>query len=254
MEQSEQVRRLTGFAWTDLADVLCDQRQYDEAEAACQAGLEIKEELGDTRGMAVITGQLGTLAWRQGALTEAEERYKKSLAFFHSINEPASESVFWYQLGMVYQDAEQWDAAEQVYRLAARLKEEQGLLGGSNGAGASWDQLAQVCEATGRKAEAEQWYGKALAAFQGADDRPNAARALSNLASLLTDDPARLDEARRLAEESLAIKETLDPAAMEIWTTYAILARIAEQQGDESRAAAYRSKAERAFAPYSGGE
>jgi hypothetical protein len=41
---------------------------------------------------------------------------------------------------------------------------------------------------------------------------------------------------------------------MEIWTTYEILARIAERQGDSSRAAEYHSKAEQAFAPYSGGE
>jgi tetratricopeptide (TPR) repeat protein len=107
---------------------------------------------------------------------------------------------------------------------------------------------------TGRLAEAEQWYSKALAVRRTAKDRLGMARTLSNLADLLKDDQARLDEARGLAEEGLAISETLDPAAAEIWKTYIILARIADQQGDSSRAAAYRSKAERAFAPYSGRE
>ncbi len=103
-------------------------------------------------------------------------------------------------------------------------------------------------------AEAEQWYGKALAVFQGTEDQPNAARALHNLANLLAKDPVRLDEARGLAEESLVIKEALDPAAMQIWKTYGLLARIADRQGDSSRATEYRNKAERAFAPYAGGE
>jgi tetratricopeptide (TPR) repeat protein len=253
LEQSDGVQRQTGLAWTDLADVLCNQKRYNEAKTAYQVALEIDEELGDTRGMAVDNGQLGTLAYVQGELAEAEERYKEALSLFQSIAEPAHEAIYTHQLGIVYQFAEQWEAAEQAYRQAARLKEEQGLLGGSNGAGTDWNQLAIVCKATGRLPEAEQWYRKALAAFQAADDRPHAAVTLSNLAILLADDPARLDEARGLAEEGLAISETLDPAAMEIWKTYGLLAHIAEKQGDESRAAAYRSKAERAFAPYRGG-
>ncbi len=254
LEQSDGVRRQTGLAWTDLADVLRDLRQYKEAKTAYQAALKIDEELGDTRGMAIDNGQLGTLAYLQGELAEAEERYKEALALFQRINEPAHEAIYTHQLGMVYQQAEQWEAAEQAYRQAARLMEEQGLLGGRNGAGSSWQQLAQVCTATGRPAEAEQWCRKALKAHRAAEDWPGIARSLNNLANLLADDPARLDEARSLAEEALAIKETLDPAAMQIWTTYTLLARIADQQGDESRAAEYRSKAERAFAPYAGGE
>lgn len=129
---------------------------------------------------------------------------------------------------------------------------EQGLLGGSNWAGSSWDQLAQLCEATGRQAEAEQWYSKALAARRAADDRPGMAITLSNLAALLAKDPARLDEALRLAEESLAIKETLDPTAAEIWKTYGLLAHIATKQGESSQAAAYRAKSRQAYLAFPG--
>ncbi|WPD20951.1 MAG: CHAT domain-containing protein [Candidatus Electrothrix scaldis] len=254
LEQDDGVQRQTSSAWTDMADVLRDQRLYDEARIAYQAALKIDEELGDIRAMAVIIGRLGTLARIQGELAEAEERYKDTLIFWQSMNEPREEAIVWHNLGIVYQLAKQWEAANDAYRKAAQLRVEQGLLAGSNGAGASWQQLAQVCEYTDRKAEAEQWYSKALTTFQTAEDRPNTARTLNNLADLLKDDPARLDEARSLAEEGLAIKETLDPAAAQIWTTYGLLAYIAEQQGDESRAAAYRSKAERAFAPYAGGE
>ncbi|WP_417915674.1 tetratricopeptide repeat protein [Candidatus Electronema sp. JM] len=254
IEQSDWVRRLTGSAWTDLADVLCDQKRYREAKTAYQASLEIKGEIDDVRGRAIVTGQLGTLARRQGELAEAAERYREALTLFQGINEPVSEAVYWHQLGMVYRDAEHWETAEQAYRQAARLKEEHGLLGGRNGAGTCWQHLGQVCMFTGRLAEAEQWFNKALAAFQGAEDRPQAASVLNNLASLLAKYPVRLDEARRLAEESLAIKEIFDPAGAEIWNTYRLLAHIAEKQGDSSQAAAYRAKAEQAFAPYASRE
>lgn len=209
--------------------------------------MEIAKEQGNTRGVAVSKAQLGTLAFLQGELAEAAERHKEAQVLFQSINEPVMEAVAWHQLGMIYQDAEHWEAAEQAYRKAAQLKHEQGLLGGSNGAGSSWDQLAQVCKATGRMAEAEQWYGKALAARQAADDQPGMATTLNNLAALLANQPARLDEARGLAEEGLAIFETLDPAAAQIWTIYELLARIANQQKESSQAAAYRAKGRQAY-------
>jgi tetratricopeptide (TPR) repeat protein len=252
LEQSEWGRRLTGSAQTDLADVLTNQGRYTEAKAACQAALEIKEELGDTRGVAVSKGQLGTLAYVQGELAESAERYKEALALFQSLNEPASEAVFWHQLGIVHHDAENWEAAEQAYRQSARLKEEQGLLGGMNGAGSSWNQLAQVCEDIGRVAEAEQWFRKALKARQAKEDRPHVAATLSNLASLIAKDPARLDEARGFAEEALAIDKTLDPAAAAIWNTYDILADIATQQGNNSQAGAYWAKSRQAYFAFPG--
>ena len=61
-----------------------------------------------------------------------------------------------------------------------------------------------------------------------------------------------MDEARGLAEESLTIKETLDPAAATIWTTYSLLARIADQQGDSSQAAEYRAKSRQTYLAFPG--
>jgi len=50
----------------------------------------------------------------------------------------------------------------------------------------------------------------------------------------------------------LAIKETLDPVASEIWTTYDILAEIAEKQGDKDGAAGYRRQAQEAKSGHGG--
>lgn len=55
-----------------------------------------------------------------------------------------------------------------------------------------------------------------------------------------------------MAEESLALCKTLDPAAAEIWKIYYTLAAIAEQQGDAAAAAGYRRQERAAYAGFAG--
>jgi tetratricopeptide (TPR) repeat protein len=238
---SGQLKRQTGIAHTDLGDVLTDLGDYLGARAAYEASLAIKHEIGDTRGIAVTEGQLGTLALQQGQLAEAAQRYQAALGIFRQLNELGTEAVFHHQLGVTYQYAQQWDAAEQAYRESARLDESQGHI---QGAAQAWNQLAQVTASAGKAAEAEGWYHKAIAGSQAARDSVNQARSLNNLAALLLNlnQKHRLAEARQLAEQALAIDETLDPVGAEIWKTYEILARIAEREDKPEEAADWRAK------------
>ncbi|MCI5194127.1 MAG: tetratricopeptide repeat protein [Candidatus Electrothrix sp. AU1_5] len=247
LEQSEQVQQQINAAANDLADVLTDQGRYREAETIYQTGLEAMTELRDTRSVAVILGQRGRLALEQDLLDEAAKRYQEALDLFRSLNEPISESTVWHQLGQVYQEEKRWAAAEQAYRTAAQLKVDKGLLEGSNGVCATWDELAQLCFFTDRPVEAERWYCKALKVRRDTGDRPGMAITLSNLALLLLNGPGRLHEARQFAEEGLAIDKTLDPTLTEIWNTYELLAQIAAQQGETRQAAEYRAKSRQAY-------
>ncbi len=75
---------------------------------------------------------------------------------------------------------------------------------------------------------------------------------MGNLANLLSSQPQRLDEARQLAEEALAIKKKLDPGASEIWKTYSILSGIADQQGQPAQAREYGRLAREAKRNFAG--
>jgi tetratricopeptide (TPR) repeat protein len=96
----------------------------------------------------------------QGDLTEAEQRHKMALAIFQSLKELKAEAVAWNQLGVLYQQAEAWQQAEQCYRESARIKETQGNL---NGAASTWNNLAIVAEIQGKTDVAERWFRKAIA-------------------------------------------------------------------------------------------
>ncbi len=235
LEQNKNVQRQASALYTDLATALRDMGRYAEAQVAYEQSLAIKD--GDERGEAVVLGQLGTLALVQGKLAEAEQRYKTALAIFQRFHEPNHEAVSWHQLGYVYKEAKQWEAAEHAYRQAANIFEAQGNL---PGAAQTWNNLAFVTENMGKLADAEAWYRKAIEVDKQFGNAQGEARGLSNLANLFQNQPNRLPESQQLAEQALAIKKTLDPAAAEIWLTYELLAQIADKQGNAQEAKKYR--------------
>jgi tetratricopeptide (TPR) repeat protein len=160
------------------------------------------------------------------------------------------ESAYHHQLGVALQLAKRWDEAETHLRRAAELKVSQGLFVGFNGAACSRAQLAILNAETRKPEAAETWFRKVIEVTKPAGDSVNLSKTLHNLANLIEGQPGRLAEARQLAEEALALKKTLDPGAQEIWTTYTILADIADQEGKREQAAEYRRlarDAKRAF-------
>lgn len=236
LEMSDNVKGNMSTLQTQLAELLTDIGEYDQARTASEQALALKKEIGDTRGKADVKLHLGYLAFRQGNLLEAEQLLRKSLITFQELKDPAREALAGHRLGMVYEQTKQWDAAEQVYREAGQIRESLGNLH----AASTWHQLALVKEYAGNLEEAEAWYSKAIEAMKSAGDCLLASTSLSTLANLLRNQPNRLPEARLLAEEALAIKQKLDPAATEIWNTYEILADIANKQGDTNQAMEYR--------------
>ncbi len=230
LDPTDDVKRLRGTCLTDLADSLALQGRYAKAREAYEASLIVKTEVGgDSRGEAVVLAQLGALALREGKPGEAEKRYRAALLLFQALGEPDGEAAAWHQLGMAFQSAGQWEEAERHYRESARITEALGRLAR---AAQTWNQLAIVNFGAGKLEAAENWFRKAIDGGKKLGDWLPVGRALSNLAQLLERLPGRLSEARRLAEEALAVTENLDPGAAEIWKTRYLLAQISEQEAE----------------------
>ncbi len=249
LDTSPSIQKLIGTLHTDLADAFADGGDYAQAKTHYEQSLAIKKEIGgDTRGVAVVQGQLGTLAMAQGDLHDAEQRYQSALTLFASLNEPKMEATAWHQLGCLYGEAKSWQAAEQAYREAARIKE---ALGDTLGAANTWTNLAVLTAAQGKPDAAEQWYRKAIAAQQQGNPK-DLARSLNNLADLLQNQTKRIEEARALAEQALTINKTLDAAGAEIWKTYHILAQIADKQQGSAKASQYRQSSRGSYLRFAG--
>ncbi|GBC62751.1 hypothetical protein DENIS_3728 [Desulfonema ishimotonii] len=242
LEQSDSVRRQTSILQTDLADALTDMGDFPDARATYEAALGIAKDQGDDRQIGVVQGQLGTLSMLEDNLAEAGRHYREVLQISRRLGEPGMEAAAQHQLGKVYGKAEQWDAAETAYRESARLF---GYLGDIPKEAATYNNLGNTMENAGRTAEAETWFRRSMDCSKKAGNREHANKAMSNLAKLLLNDTAHLDdirlaEARNLAEQALALMKTLDPGVSEIWKNYNILAQIADKQGKAAQAREYR--------------
>jgi tetratricopeptide (TPR) repeat protein len=251
LDQMNIVKRETGITHTDLADVLTDMGDYDRARESYEVSLAISQEQKDTRQIAVVQIQMGILARTQNNFTEAAQRYQEALQIFQQLNEPASEAVAWHQLGRTFEQSCQWEHAEQAYRQSVQIDE---ALGNLAGAANTWNHLAIVSISTGKLKEAEEWYRKAIKAGRATSHSIDIASPLSNLAALLQQFPNRLNEAQKLAEESLAISKNINPKAAEIWKIYNILAEISDKQGDPDKAKEYHRLSRTARANFAGTE
>ncbi len=282
----------TGGVHTDLADVLMFQNRYAEAREHYEAALEIVAALGDGRNGAVVLGQLGTLALEENNFAEAERLFCDAIQRFHNMGEPHHEAISWHQLGMTYQmaanhkpqaESNQQSAssnqllyqAEEAYQSSLQLEE---VLGNLAGAAQTANQLAAIAAITGRPADAARWCRRALADFQASGQLREVAVVANNLAYLLlaaargeygnpppvglllgasTPGTAKtgelLAEAESLARQAVQIRETvvLD-VSNEIWTTYGILAGIAEIQGNPAAAHEWCRKERAAFVAFPG--
>jgi tetratricopeptide (TPR) repeat protein len=257
LEATDQVKEVIATLQTNLGDVLIEMGQYEGAKLAYETSLAIAQEVRDVPRIATVEAQLGYLALAQGDFSEAQRRYQEGQTAFHSLQQPGDEAVCWHQLGYLYQEAKAWDAAERAYREAAQIYE---TLGNLTMAAQTWNQIAIVNQLSGQLEAAEAWFRKAIKGARTATDRPLEAKSLHNLAELLRYNIAellpsqtnRLSEARQLAEEALAIKETLDPASTEIWTTYYILAEIADKENNPIAARGYRWNMRESKAAFAG--
>ena len=232
---TSNVERLRCTLRSGLGDALRSAGRPAEARRAYLAALAIGKELNDPRSQGVDEARLGALALAEGDLPEARERYRSSLSRLQESHEPDLEAVAWHQLGGVFRQLHEWDEADRHYQEAARLRETQGDLAGAD---QSWSELIATLREAGRQEEAERWCRKAIESTRHLGPSLRLARHLMTLAELLREQPGRLAEAGRVAEQALAAAQSAEPTASEGWEVYRLLAEIHQALAVEGRPAA----------------
>jgi tetratricopeptide (TPR) repeat protein len=242
----EQGARMASVTLAEQADCLNALGQLEAAAAKYEENIQRAENLEDFRQVAVGKGQLATVRMDQGRYDEAIIEHAAARALFEQQKEPNMVAVAWHQIGRVYEEAQQFDAAETAYRRSLEIKTQ---IGDRAGQASSLGQLGTLY---GTKLncpeEAATFYRKAVdIAVESADLKSEGMRR-SNVAITLYQ-LQRYDEARREIQQAIECNQPFGHAA-EPWKTLAILHEIETATGNHAAARAAWRQARDAYLAY----
>jgi tetratricopeptide (TPR) repeat protein len=226
--------------------------RLDEAAAAYEEAIQLDEQRGDARSIAVGKGQLGTVRLQQRRYPEALAAHAEARQRFTALDEPGTVAVSWHQTGMVYAKAGQPQAAADAYRKSLAIKVR---LGDVAGQASTLNQLGNLYRVLlDRPEDAAGFYCQAAEKFVEGGDVASEGSTRNNLASTLGK-LLRLDEARQEILRAIECKIQFGHAS-EPWTSWSILADIETVTGNAAAAAEAKGKAIACYLAYrrDGGE
>jgi SagB-type dehydrogenase family enzyme len=189
-----------------------------------------------------LRSELGDALRASGQYGDARKAYEAALKIAEELKDLRGQGVDLGHLGVLALTEGKLEEALTRHQAARRLFQQ---IHEPDMEAAAWHQLGKVYHALRQLDEAERHYREAARISEERGHLVAAAQTWNNLADLLQNEPGRLVEARRLAEQAVAVMQSLDPAAADSWRSYAILADIADKEArttadGESRAALER--------------
>lgn len=241
----------------DLGQVLREQGLYTQAQIYFEQSLQESRAIRHLGNEAVTLQHLGTLALEQRDFIQARLYFQQALKLFQYMDDPERQASTWHQLGTLAEEQQAWTEAERCFRESLALNERIGMNSASTAH--TCNNLAFIACQTGRPAEAEGWFKRALEGIKSVEpDGMVHAICLSNLAALLINEVqagraewTRLAEARSYLEQSRSIKEQPDITG-DIWNTYNLLAQVAELEGQSEAVRDYRKRERESYVAFPG--
>ena len=244
--------RAASVCLTEQGACLLYLGRLDQAAAAYEEAIQLDEQRGDARSIAVGKGQIGTVRYLQRRYPEAVAAHAEARQRFTALNEPGTVAVSWHQTGMVYEEEGQPQAAEDAYRQSLAIKVR---LGDVAGQASTLNQLGNLySNVLDRPEVAAGFYLQAAVKFGESRDVAREGLARNNLADTLRK-LRRLDEARQEILRAIDCKAQFGHAS-EPWMSWAILADIETDSGNVAAAAKAKGKAIACYLAYrrDGGE
>jgi tetratricopeptide (TPR) repeat protein len=212
--------------------------RLDEAVEAHQAAIDRLTRLGERRDTAVAESRLAAVRLQQSHYQEALDIYGRVRATFEALGEPRSVGTALHQIGIVYQMADEFDAAEDAYRQSLAISvREADLLGQAD----TLNQLGNLYAAQGRYEESVTFLQQATKIYTESEERAREGAARGNLAIRLLR-LRRYEEARQELQRAIACKQNYGHAAQP-WLVWTTLTKLERETGNLKAARAARQQA-----------
>jgi SagB-type dehydrogenase family enzyme len=176
---------------------------------------------------STLRSDLGEALRAMGRYDDARKAHEAALKIAEELKDRRAQGVELGRLGALGLAEGELEEALTRYRAALLLFQQ---LREPAMQAVVWHELGRVLQEQRQWDEAERHYREAIDLERRIGDPNRLAHCLTSLADLLQSQPGRLVEARRLAEEGLAIAQSRDPTAAEVWTHYGTLADITDKE------------------------
>ncbi|MEU6593113.1 tetratricopeptide repeat protein [Streptomyces sp. NPDC046881] len=188
-----------------------DLRRLDEAERGylkAVAAIELTGADAERRhGLDVCYHQLGMVAAARGRTAEAEDRYRKAMALKDEDDNASSAANTYHQLALTALERGNHVEAEEWQRKALAIRLE---AGDKTRIAESYHSLGMIAEYKDQLVAAVDWYLQALDALESLGDPTRMAGDIRSQLGNVAIRRARLDQAEGWYREALVIQEALD--------------------------------------------
>jgi len=175
--------------------------------------------------IAVCYHQLGMIAEERQQFDVAEQWYHKALEIFEKLGLERDAADDYHQLGTIAEERQQFDVAEQWYRKALEIRERLGL---GRYVAYEYHQLGRIAQKRQQFDVAEQWYREALEIFERLGLEKDAADDYHQLGRI-AEERQQFDVAEQWYRKALEIFEKLG-LERDAADDYHQLGRIAEER------------------------
>lgn len=218
-------------AYANLANVLQDMGDLDQAEVLYREALEISKGPDDRSTQAIILSNLGSLATKRSALDEAEALFREALSILEETADRSLLARAYVNLATIKENRGELDDAEAIFRQALEYFVE---LGDKHSASGVMNNLASVQMSRGDNQSAEVWLRESLDIKQALGDVRGSAASFQNLANV-SFRTARYSEAIDYIRRVIDIRQRMGDRHG-LLQALGLLASILEKSGEVSGA------------------
>ena len=203
--ENEELQKRKGMLLSQAGVVYWYRGELDRAKEYHQESLEIREELGDRKGVATALNNLGLVYWSKGELDKATECYKKGLTINEELNDERGLSSVLNNLANISASMGELDVALEYHQQSLEIKER---IATKQDIASSLTNIGVIFRLMGDLSQATEYYNKSLAIQSGLSIGPEFALALNNLGDIFHI-KGELDIALEFYQRSLLIYEDM---------------------------------------------
>jgi len=242
LELEKEIRDVQGKAATlhQMASILAQQGQVEEALRLYKESLELKEKIGNVQGKAATLHEMAGIQAQQGQVEEALRLYKESLELKEKIGNVQGKAATLHEMAGIQAQQGQVEEALKLYRESLELEEK---IGNVQGKAATLHEMAGIRAQQGQVEEALRLYKESLELKEKIGNVQGKAATLHQMASILAQQ-GQVEEALRLYKESLEIEEKIGDVRGKAATLHQMASILAQQGQVEEALRLYKESLE----------